>query len=74
MSFQSFKNIVKTVCSRSGGGLRVRFSDKGGMFVAFYGDLVMTANKHSDSITVNFGAGNGIRRAHTAMAKVGEIV
>lgn len=75
MTYEAFKRIVKTICARSGAGLRVRFSSgRDGMFIARYGDIVLTANKSAESITCNFGSGSGIKRSHMAMVKVGDLV
>lgn len=74
MSYQRFKAIVKSVCAKTGGGIKLRFRNEDGMFFAEYDDITVTANRLSTALTWNFGSGHGTRRAHTAMVKVGDLV
>lgn len=73
MSYQRFKAIVKSVCAKTGGGIKLKFRNEDGMFFAEYDDITITANRLSSSLTVNHGSGHGVHRAHTAMVKVGDL-
>ena len=63
MSFEAFRRMVLTICARAGGGIRPRFRNEDGKFMATYDDVVISASKSSKSLTVRWGSG----KSHTAM-------
>lgn len=74
MNYQRFKQIVRAICAKTGGGIRLKFRNDGGLFVAEYDDVTITANSKSSSLTVNYGSGHGTKRTHTSMVKVASLV
>lgn len=58
MSFEAFKKIVRTICAKSGGGIRPQFSQEDGKYIARYDDVVMSGNSGTYGITVRWGSGH----------------
>lgn len=66
MSYQKFKQMVRSICARAGGGIRLRFSQEDDRYIAVYDDIEITANSQSSSLTVRWGSGQN-HKPHMAM-------
>ena len=67
MTYAAFKNWCKSVCAKAAANCVLKFRNEDGKFVADYGDVRMTANRLSESITVLTGS----NYCHQFMVRVG---
>lgn len=69
MSYTRFKTMVRSICAKAGGGIRLRFSQDDGRYFARYDDIEITANSQSSSLTVRWGSSSK-HKPHMAMVPV----
>lgn len=69
MKYETFKNYVKSVCAKAAENAVLKFRNEDGKFIADYGDVRMTANRLSESITVLTGA----NYCHQFMIRLGGV-
>ena len=58
MKYQTFRKMVRTICTKAGIGIKPVITNEDGVFTCLYDDIRITANSQSTKLTVNWGSGH----------------